>query len=89
MVPERPAPFPLRSGTASSGWAAGVAAPLALALPLLLPAPLHAHARGLYATQAEAEQRARELGCEGTHRNEGRWMPCRDEAHLHQHLRRQ
>jgi hypothetical protein len=34
-----------------------------------------------------AKQRARELGIEGTHRNRGRWMPCKDEAHLHQELR--
>jgi hypothetical protein len=46
-----------------------------------------AHPQGLYSIQEAAEQRARELGCEGTHRNRGRWMPCKDEAHLHQELR--
>jgi hypothetical protein len=34
---------------------------------LQLPNPVLAHAKGLYKTQAEAEQRAKELGCKGTH----------------------
>ena len=38
-------------------------------------------------TQQQAEQRAKELGCTGTHQNSGKWMPCRNEATLHQHLR--
>jgi hypothetical protein len=46
-----------------------------------------AHQKGLYATEAEAAQRAKQLGCAGTHRNAGRWMPCRNEADLHKHLR--
>ena len=46
-----------------------------------------AHQKGLYATEAEAAQRAKQLGCDGTHRNAGRWMPCRNEADLHKHLR--
>jgi hypothetical protein len=46
-----------------------------------------AHSKGLYDTKQQAEQRARELGCAGTHQNNGKWMPCRDEAALHQHLR--
>ena len=50
---------------------------------------VQAHPTGLYATQAEAEERARELGCKGTHRNNGRWMPCSGEAMLHQELRRE
>ena len=51
------------------------------------PLPGHAHPKGLYDTQQQAEQRAQELGCAGTHQNSGKWMPCRDEATLHQHLR--
>jgi len=54
-----------------------------------LPLSSHAHSRGLYDTQQQAEQRARELGCSGTHQNSGKWMPCRDEADLHRHLRHQ
>lgn len=51
------------------------------------PPPVQAHSKGLYKTQAEAEQRARELGCKGTHQNNGLWMPCSNEAHLHHELR--
>lgn len=53
------------------------------------PHQVLAHARGLYKTQAEAEQRARELGCKGTHQNNGLWMPCSDEAMLHKELRQE
>ncbi|MEB3166574.1 MAG: DUF3721 domain-containing protein [Cyanobacteriota bacterium] len=64
----------------------GVCAVL-LTLPLLLPAEARAHAKGLYKTRAEAEKRARELGCKGTHQNNGLWMPCSGEAMLHKQLR--
>ncbi|MFO0016781.1 MAG: DUF3721 domain-containing protein, partial [Synechococcaceae cyanobacterium] len=46
-------------------------------------------AKGLYKTQAEAEQRAQELGCKGTHQNNGLWMPCSGEAMLHKELRQE
>jgi hypothetical protein len=51
------------------------------------PVRVEAHSRGLYRTRAEAEQRARVLGCSGTHRNGDQWMPCRDEASLHRAMR--
>jgi hypothetical protein len=56
---------------------------------LQLPNPVLAHAKGLYKTQAEAEQRAKELGCKGTHPNNGLWMPCSGEAMLHKELRQE
>jgi hypothetical protein len=56
---------------------------------LQLPNPVLAHAKGLYKTQAEAEQRAKELGCKGTHQNNGLWMPCSGEAMLHKELRQE
>ncbi|MEB3349546.1 MAG: DUF3721 domain-containing protein [Cyanobacteriota bacterium] len=59
---------------------------LALAV-LLVPIEGLAHSTGLYDTQQQAEQRAKELGCSGTHQNSGKWMPCSNEATLHQHLR--
>lgn len=62
---------------------------VALVLALQLPNPVFAHAKGLYQTQAEAEQRARELGCKGTHQNNGLWMPCSGEAMLHKELRQE
>ena len=47
------------------------------------------HSKGLYATEAEARQRAAEIGCNSVHENNGRWMPCTDERELHQQLRKQ
>ena len=63
---------------------AGVAIGLAW---LVSPEAALSHSRGLYATQAEAEQRAKQLGCKGVHQNNGQWMPCSDEAMLHKELR--
>ena len=51
--------------------------------------PVIAHGKGLYATEAEAQQRAAEIGCNSVHENNGRWMPCTDERELHQQLRKQ
>jgi hypothetical protein len=60
---------------------------IALAL-VAMPLAAHAHPKGLYDNQQQAEQRAKELGCTGTHQNNGKWMPCSNEPTLHQHLRR-
>jgi hypothetical protein len=60
---------------------------IALALAVASPLASHAHPKGLYDTQQQAEQRAKELGCTGTHQNNGKWMSCSNEATLHQHLR--
>lgn len=48
-----------------------------------------AHGKGLYPTKEAAEKRAKELNCSGTHENNGKWMPCQDEADLHRAMRRQ
>lgn len=66
-----------------------VAALLVLLTAWLSPSQVLAHSKGLYRTQAEAEERARQLGCKGTHHNNGFWMPCADEAMLHRELRQQ
>ena len=55
---------------------------------LVNPTPAMAHAKGLYATEAQARQRAAEIGCSSIHKNNGRWMPCTDERELHQQLRK-
>ena len=47
------------------------------------------HSKGLYATKAEAQQRATEIGCTSVHESNGRWMPCADERELHRQLRKQ
>ena len=51
--------------------------------------PGMAHGKGLYATEAEARQRAAEIGCSSIHENNGGWMPCANERELHQKLRKQ
>ena len=56
---------------------------------LVNPTPGMAHRKGLYATEAEALQRAAAIGCSSVHKNNGRWMPCTDERELHQQLRKQ
>ena len=56
---------------------------------LVNPTPGMAHGKGLYGTEAEARQRAAEIGCRSVHENNGRWMPCSDERELHQQLRKQ
>ena len=60
-----------------------------LLLLVMTAQPGYGHGRGLFATQAEAEERAAELNCTGVHQNNGRWMPCRDEADLHGAMRRE
>ena len=55
---------------------------------LVNPTPAMAHGKGLYGTEAEARQRAAEIGCNSVHENNGRWMPCTDERELHQQLRK-
>ncbi len=62
---------------------------LALVSVLQVPNQALAHAKGMYKTQAEAEKRAKELGCKGTHLNNGLWMPCSGESMLHQELRKE
>ena len=56
---------------------------------LVKPTPGMTHSKGLYATEAEARQRAAEIGCISVHKNNDRWMPCTDERELHQQLRKQ
>jgi len=63
-------------------------AAVALLCALQLPSQVLAHSKGLYKTEAEAEERAKELGCKGTHQNNGLWMPCSGESMLHQELRK-
>ena len=48
-----------------------------------------AHSTGVYRTEAEAQSRALQIGCEKVHQNNGKWMPCADERELHRQLRKQ
>ena len=60
----------------------------ALAVSPLLVASAQAHMRGMYATKAEAEKRAAELKCKGTHAMGALWMPCANERALHDALQK-
>ena len=48
----------------------------------------HAHMRGTFLSEDEAENRSLELGCEGIHKNKDKWMPCKNEKELHIYLRK-
>ena len=50
---------------------------------------LHAHVRGKFYSEKEAEDKSLELGCEGTHKNQDKWLPCKNEKELHRFLRKQ
>ena len=62
---------------------------LSLIALFLSSTPGLTHGKGLYTTEAEAQQRAEQLGCSSTHQNNNRWMPCANERELHQQLRKQ
>ena len=47
-----------------------------------------AHTRGTFRSEEDAEKRSLELGCEGIHKNQDRWMPCKNEKELHIYLRK-
>lgn len=53
-----------------------------------LLAPAQAHMRGMFATKAEAEQRAAELKCKGAFAMGSLWMPCANERALHDALQK-
>ena len=48
----------------------------------------HAHIRGTFSSQKEAKNRSLELGCEGIHKNQDKWLPCKNEKELHIYLRK-
>ena len=48
----------------------------------------HAHLRGAFSSQKDAENKSLELGCEGIHKNQDKWLPCKNEKELHIYLRK-
>ncbi len=48
----------------------------------------HAHMRGEFLYKEDAKKRSLELGCEGIHKNQDKWMPCKNEKELHFYLRK-
>ena len=39
----------------------------------------YAHVRGTFSSREEAENKSLELGCEGIHKNQDKWLPCKNE----------
>ena len=48
----------------------------------------HAHMRGEFLYEKDAENKSLELGCEGIHKNQDKWLPCKNEKELHRFLRK-
>ncbi len=48
----------------------------------------HSHMRGTFSSEQEAENRSLEIGCEGIHKNQDKWLPCKNEKELHIYLRK-
>ena len=48
----------------------------------------HAHMRGEYHSEEDAENKSLELGCVGIHKNQDKWLPCKNEKELHRFLRK-
>ena len=57
---------------------------------LTLPFNLYsqAHMKGTFSSEQEAKNRSLELGCEGIHKNQDKWLPCENEKELHRYLRK-
>ena len=47
----------------------------------------YAHMKGTFSTEKQAEKKSLELGCVGTHKNQDKWLPCKNEKELHRYLR--
>ena len=47
-----------------------------------------AHIGGTLYSQQKAINRSLELGCEGIHKIQDKWMPCKSEKELHIYLRK-
>jgi len=47
-----------------------------------------AHMRGKFLSEQEAEKSSLELGCEGIHKKQKKWLPCENEKELHKYLRK-
>ena len=48
----------------------------------------NAHMKGTFSTKIDAEKESLKLGCEGIHKNQGKWLPCKNEKQLHKYLRK-
>ena len=44
--------------------------------------------KGTFSSEQEALTKSLELGCEGIHKNQDKWLPCENEKELHRYLRK-
>ena len=49
---------------------------------------LHAHMRGTFSSEQDALNRSLELGCDGIHNKQDKWLPCENKKELHKYLRK-
>ena len=47
-----------------------------------------AHLMGTFSSEQDAKNRSLELGCEGIHKNQDKWLPCKNEKELHIYSRK-
>tara|TARA_Y100000994_G_C15284601_1_gene272731 strand:- start:130 stop:351 length:222 start_codon:yes stop_codon:yes gene_type:complete len=47
----------------------------------------NAHMKGQFSSKQEAVKKSLELGCEEIHKNQEKWLPCKNEKELHKFLR--
>ena len=45
------------------------------------------HMKGTYFMEKEAEKNSLELSCVGTHKNQDKWLACKNEKESHRYLR--
>ena len=57
-------------------------------LPLNFNHFSYAHMKGTFSSEQKAINRSLELGCEGIHKNQDKWLPCQNEKELHKYLRK-
>ena len=48
----------------------------------------NAHIKGTYSSEQDAEKKSLDLGCVGIHKNQDKWLPCKNEKELHKYLRK-
>ena len=48
----------------------------------------YAHMKGTFSSENNAAKKSLELGCIGTHKNKGKWLPCENEKELHKYSRK-
>ena len=47
----------------------------------------NAHMKGQFSSKQEAVKKSLELGCKEIHKNQKKWLPCKNEKELHKYLR--